>query len=90
MLSGPLAIASTTRVTSSRCRLVATRRVARIELQTQDGLTFESTLYPIAPGSIDATQAFLVLAPLDGVTGTVIAYDAAGNELQREHVSTTG
>ncbi len=69
---------------------LASDRVARIELQTQDGQTFEGALYPIPPGSIDAPQAFLVLAPLDAVTGTVIAYDAAGNELQRERVSTTG
>lgn len=69
---------------------LASDRVARVELQTQDGRSFEGTLYPIAPGSIDAEQAFLVLAPIDGVAGTVIAYDAAGTELQRERVSTGG
>lgn len=36
----------------------------------------------------DAEQVFLVLAPLDGVVGTVVAYDAVGDELQREPVQT--
>jgi hypothetical protein len=68
---------------------LASERVARVELRTDDGQRFEGTLYPVASRATDAEQVFLVLAPLDDtMSGTVIAYDAVGNELQREHVET--
>jgi hypothetical protein len=68
---------------------VASGRVSAIELETDDGRTFEGMLYPIPPGSIDAPQAFLILAPIDApMTGAVVAYDAQGIELQREPVET--
>jgi hypothetical protein len=67
---------------------VASDGVSAIQLETDDGRTFEGTLYAIPPGSIDAPQAFLILAPINEFIGTVVAFDADGNELQREDVST--
>lgn len=68
---------------------LASERVTRVELRTDDGQRFEGTLYAVASRATDAEQVFLILAPLeDSMSGTVIAYDAAGDELQREHVDT--
>lgn len=68
---------------------LASGRVASVELRTQDGRTFEGTLFSVPPGSIDASQVFLFLVPVDGpMSGTVVAFDAAGNELQREETTT--
>jgi hypothetical protein len=66
---------------------VALDRVAAIELRTDDGQVVQGTLYPIPPGTIDAEQAFLILAPIaEPFSGTVVALDASGNELQSEPV----
>jgi hypothetical protein len=70
---------------------IASDRVARIELRTDDGQVVEGALYPIPPGTIDAEQAFLILVPIpEPLSGTVVAYDEAGNELQTREVSTAG
>lgn len=66
---------------------LASDRVARVELRTKDGRVFEGSLYP-AHGVFDAEQAFLLLVPVDeAVSGTLIAYDASGSELQRKPVA---
>jgi hypothetical protein len=68
---------------------LASGRVARLELRTDGGETYEGTLYPVPAGSIDAEQVFLFLVPIDGpLSGSVVAFDASGNELQREQVIT--
>lgn len=70
---------------------VASGRVARLELRLEDGSTYDAGLYPIPRGSIDAEQAFLFLVPIEGpMTGTVVAFDAEGHELQRAHVESSG
>ena len=56
-----------------------------------DGATFDGELYAIPPGSIDAEQAFLFLVPVEGpMTGTVVAFDSQGEELQRKGVKSLG
>jgi len=68
---------------------IVSDRVARIELRTDGGEIVEGSLYPIPPGTIDAEQAFLILAPIaESFTGTILAYDAAGRELQSTEVTT--
>ena len=63
---------------------IASGRVARVELRLDDGTTFDGELYAIPPGSIDAEQAYLILVPVEGpMTGTVVAFDSHGEELQR-------
>lgn len=65
---------------------LASDRVARLELRTTDGRVFDGSLYP-APGVLDAEQAFLFLVPVDqAFSGTLVAYDASGSELEREPV----
>jgi hypothetical protein len=65
---------------------LASGRVATLELRTKAGSVFEGTLYP-AHGVFGAEQAFLILVPVgESVSGTLIGYDASGNELQREPV----
>jgi hypothetical protein len=66
---------------------LASGRVATLELRTKDGNVFEGTLYP-AHDVFGAEQAFLILVPVgESVSGTLVAYDASGNELQREPVA---
>jgi hypothetical protein len=70
---------------------IASDRVARVELRVDDGATFDGELYAIPPGSIDAEQAFLFLVPVEGpMTGTVVAFDSQGEELQRKGVKSLG
>lgn len=70
---------------------IASDRVARVELQVDDGATFDGELYAISPGSIDAEQAFLFLVPVEGpMTGAVVAFDSRGEELQRRRVNSLG
>jgi hypothetical protein len=70
---------------------IASDRVARVELRVDDGATFDGELYAIPPGSIAAEQAFLFLVPVEGpMTGTVIAFDSRGEELQRRGVESFG
>ena len=70
---------------------IASDRVARVELRVDDGATFDGELYPIQPGSIDAEQAFLFLVPVEGrMTGTVVAFDSRGEELQQREVESLG
>jgi hypothetical protein len=70
---------------------IASDRIARVELRVDDGATFDGELYAIPPGSIDAEQAFLFLVPVEGpMTGTVIAFDSRGEELQRRPVESLG
>lgn len=70
---------------------IASDRVARVELRVDDGATFDGELYSIRPGSIDAEQAFLFLVPVEGpMTGTVVAFDSRGEELQRRGVESLG
>lgn len=65
---------------------LASDRVATLELRTKDGSVFEGALYP-AHDVFGAQQAFLILVPVgEGASGTLIAFDASGNELQREPV----
>jgi hypothetical protein len=63
-----------------------------VELRVDDGATFDGELYAIPPGSsIDAEQAFLFLVPVEGpMTGTVVAFDSRGEELQRRRVKSLG
>lgn len=67
---------------------VASDQVARVELRTNAGQTFEGSLYPVPPGSIDAEQVFLFLVPIEG--RTIVAFDASGQELQSERVESLG
>jgi hypothetical protein len=70
---------------------IASDRVAQVELRLDDGRTFHGELYAIPPGSIDAEQAFLFLVPVEGpMTGTVVAFDSRGEELQRRPVESLG
>jgi hypothetical protein len=70
---------------------IASDRVARVELRVDDGATFDGELYAIPPGSIAAEQAFLFLVPVEGpMTGTVVAFDSRGEELQRRGVESFG
>jgi len=70
---------------------IASDRVARVELRVEDGATFDGELYAIPPGSIAAEQAFLFLVPVEGpMTGTVVAFDSRGEELQRRGVESFG
>ena len=70
---------------------IASDRVARVELRVDDGATFDGELYAIPPGSIDAEQAFLFLVPVEGpMTGTVVAFDSRGEELQRRGLESLG
>ena len=70
---------------------IASDRVARVELRVDDGATFDGELYAIPPGSIDAEQGFLFLVPVEGpMTGTVVAFDSQGEELQRKGVKSLG
>jgi hypothetical protein len=70
---------------------LASGRVARLELRTEDGLVIMGSLYPIRSDAVDAEQAFLFLLPADRpLGGTLVAYDAAGDELQREPVRSVG
>ena len=70
---------------------IASDRVARVELRVDDGATFDGELYPIQPGSIDAEQAFLFLVSVEGrMTGTVVAFDSRGEELQQIEVESWG
>ena len=70
---------------------IASNRVARVELRVDDGATFDGELYAIPPGSIDAEQAFLFLVPVEGpMTGTVVAFDSQGEELQQREVKSLG
>ena len=70
---------------------IASDRVARVELRVDDGATFDGELYAIPPGSIDAEQVFLFLVPVEGpMTGTVVAFDSRGEELQRRGVESLG
>jgi hypothetical protein len=70
---------------------IASGRVARVELRLDDGRTFDGELYAIPPGSVDAEQAFLILVPVEGpMTGTVVAFDSRGEELQRRSVESLG
>lgn len=70
---------------------IASDRVARVELRVDDGATFDGDLYAIPPGSIAAEQAFLFLVPVEGpMTGTVVAFDSRGEELQRRGVESFG
>jgi hypothetical protein len=70
---------------------IASDRVARVELRVDDGATFDGELYSIQPGSIDAEKAFLFLVPVEGpMTGTVVAFDSRGEELQRRGVESLG
>jgi hypothetical protein len=70
---------------------IASDRVARVELRVDDGETFDGELYAIPPGSIDAEQAFLFLVPVEGpMTGTVVAFDSRGEELQQREVESLG
>ena len=69
---------------------IASDRVAGVELRLDDGTVSDGELYPIAPGSIDAEQAYLILVPIeDPISGTVVALDANGEVLQRERVETS-
>jgi hypothetical protein len=62
-----------------------------VEVRLDDGRTFGGELYAIPSGSIDAEQAFLILVPVDGpMTGTVVALDSRGEELQRSGVESSG
>jgi hypothetical protein len=70
---------------------IASDRVARVELRVDDGATFHGELYAIPPGSIDAEQAFLFLVPVEGpMTGTIVAFNSKGDELQRTEVKSLG
>jgi hypothetical protein len=70
---------------------IASDRVARVELRVDDGATFDGELYATPPGSIAAEQAFLFLVPVEGpMTGTVVAFDSRGEELQRRGVESFG
>lgn len=70
---------------------IASDRVDRVELRVDDGATFDGELYTIPPGSIDAEQAFLFLVPVEGpMTGTVVAFDSRGKELQQTEVKSLG
>jgi hypothetical protein len=70
---------------------IASDRVARVELRVDDGANFDGELYATPPGSIDAEQAFLFLVPVEGpMTGTVVAFDSRGAELQRRGVESLG
>jgi hypothetical protein len=70
---------------------IASDRVARVELRVDDGATFDGELYAIPPGSIHAEQAFLFLVPVEGpMTGTLVAFDSRGEELQRRGVESLG
>jgi hypothetical protein len=70
---------------------IASDRVARVELQLDDGTTFGGELYAIPSGSIDAEQAFLLFVPVEGsMIGTVVAFDSRGEELQRRGVESPG
>jgi hypothetical protein len=70
---------------------IASDRVARVELRVDDGATFDGELYAIPSGSIAAEQAFLFLVPVEGpMTGTVVAFDSRGEELQRRGVESFG
>lgn len=70
---------------------IASDRVARVELRVDDGATFDGELHSIPPGSIDADKAFLFLVPIEGpMTGTVVAFDSRGEELQRRPVESWG
>lgn len=70
---------------------IASDRVARVELRVDDGTTFDGELYAVPPGSIDADQALLILVPVEGpMTGTVVAFDSRGKELQRRPVESLG
>ncbi len=67
---------------------LASARVASVELQTVGGDVLQGELHPVPSDVADAAQAFFFLVPVDGpLTGTLIAYDASGNELQREPVT---
>jgi hypothetical protein len=70
---------------------IASDRVARVELRVDDGATFDGKLYAIPPGSSDAKQAYLFLVPVEGpMTGTVVAFDSRGEELQQREVESLG
>jgi hypothetical protein len=70
---------------------IASDRVARVELRVDDGATFDGELYATPPGSIDAEQAFLFLVPVEGpMTGTIVAFDSRGVELDRRGVESSG
>ncbi len=70
---------------------IASDRVSTVELQLDDGTIFDGELYPIPPGSIEAGQAFLFLAPVEGpMDGTVVAFDSSGEVLQRKRVESSG
>lgn len=70
---------------------IASGRVARVELQLDDGSDYDGTLYPIESDLIDAEQVFLFLFPIDGpMTGAVVAFDASGAELDHVRVRSEG
>jgi hypothetical protein len=70
---------------------IASDRVARVELRVDGGGTFDGELYAITRGSIDTEQAFLFLVPVEGpMTGTVVAFDSRGEELQQREVESLG
>jgi hypothetical protein len=70
---------------------IASDRVDRVELRLDNGRTFDGELYAIPSRSIDAEQAFLFLVPVEGpMTGTVVAFNSRGEELQLRDVHSWG
>jgi hypothetical protein len=70
---------------------VASDRVSTVELRLDDGTLHEGELYPVPSGTIDAEQAYLILVPVEGpMKGTLLAFDANGEVLQRKPLESSG
>lgn len=74
----------------SNITALASDAVARVAFEGSDGTSIEGDVFPVPDESIGIPQVGLVIVPEDvPLEGDLVAYDAGGNEVGREPVSSS-